>query len=122
MWSPPPATVHSRTAKVFETLGDPRNATRRYATAAASRPGMTYARIIALDLVAQAEQQAKQSSIEQACATWGCAIDTMAGVKSSRTLKAVRTLRSELRPYRDRGVRVAAELDERARVFLAHQR
>jgi len=121
VWGPPAATVHSRTAKVFETLGDRRNAARQYATAAASRPGTTYARIIALDLVAQAEQQAKQGSIEQACTTWGRAIDTMAGVKSARTLKAIRSLRSDLRPYRVRGVRCAAELDERARVFLAHQ-
>ncbi|MFG3117465.1 hypothetical protein ACGF4C_24070 [Streptomyces sp. NPDC048197] len=121
VWGPPAATVHSRTAKVFETLGDRRNAARQYATAAASRPGTTYARIIALDLVAQAEQQAKQGSIEQACTTWDRAIDTMAGVKSARTLKAIRSLRSDLRPYRVRGVRCAAELDERARVFLAHQ-
>jgi hypothetical protein len=121
-WGPPAATVHSRTAKVFEALGDRPNAARHYATAAASRPGTTYARIIALDLVAQAEQQAKQGSIEQACTTWGRAIDTMAGVKSTRTLKAVRSLRSDLRPYRARGVRVAAELDERARVFLDHHR
>ncbi|WP_127452968.1 hypothetical protein [Streptomyces sp. B29(2018)] len=122
VWGPPAATVHSRTAKVFETLGDRPNAAHQYATAAASRPGATYARIIALDLVAQAEQQAKQGSIEQACGTWGRAIDTMAGVKSTRTLKAVRSLRSDLRPYRARGVRVAAELDERARVFLDHHR
>lgn len=122
VWGPPAATVHSRTAKVFETLDDRRNAARQYATAAASRPGTTYARIIALDLVAQAEQQAKQGSIEQACTTWDQAIDTMEGVRSARTLKAVRTLRSDLRPYRARGVRCAAELDERARVFLAHQR
>ncbi|MBU3865381.1 hypothetical protein KN815_15270 [Streptomyces sp. 4503] len=122
VWGPPAATVHSRTAKVFETLGDRTNAARQYATAAASRPGTTYARIIALDLVAQAEQQAKQGSIEQACTTWGRAIDTMTGVKSTRTLKAIRSLRSDLRPYRARGVRAAAELDERARVFLDHHR
>ncbi|MCX5205920.1 hypothetical protein OG897_31390 [Streptomyces sp. NBC_00237] len=118
VWGPPAATVHSRSAKVFETLGDPGNSARSYATAAASRPGATYARIIALDLVAEA----KQGQIEQACTTWGRAIDTMAGVKSTRTLKAVRTLRSDLRPYRSRGVRVAAELDEHARLFLAHHR
>ncbi|WP_327591596.1 hypothetical protein [Streptomyces chartreusis] len=119
VWGPPAATVHSRSAKVFETLGDRGNSARSYATAVASRPGATYARIIALDLVAEAEQQAKQGSIEQACTTWDRAIDTMAGVKSTRTLKAVRSLRSDLRPYRSRGVRVAAELDERARRFLA---
>ncbi|WP_307627956.1 hypothetical protein [Streptomyces turgidiscabies] len=118
---PPPRSA-TRTAKVHETLGDRRNAALQYAIAAASRPGATYARIIALDLVAQAEQQAKQGGIEQACAAWGRAIDTMAGVKSIRTLKAVRSLRSDLRPYRTRGVRCAAELDERARLFLAHSR
>lgn len=122
VWGPPAATVHSRTAKVFETLGDRRNSARSYATAAASRPGATYARIIALDLVAQAEQQAKQGGIEAACTTWGRAIDTTAGVKSARTLKAVRSLRTDLRPYRARGVRCAAELDERARTFLTHHR
>ncbi|MFC9700036.1 hypothetical protein ACFTWD_04975 [Streptomyces sp. NPDC056943] len=113
---PPAATIHSRTAKLFESLGDRLNSARQYATAAAGRPGATYARIIALNLVAQAEQQAKQGGIEQACTTWGRAIDTMAGVKSTRTLKAVRSLRADLRPYRARGVRVAAELDERARL------
>ncbi|MFC8728227.1 hypothetical protein [Streptomyces bacillaris] len=122
VWGPPAATVHSRTAKVFETLGDHPNAAHNYATAAASRPGATYARIIALDLVAQAEQQAQQGSIEQACTTWGRAIDTMTGVKSTRTLKAVRSLRSDLRPYRARNVRAAAELDESARLFLNHHR
>ncbi len=120
-WGPPAATVHSRTAKVFDTLGDRGNSAHSYATAAASR-GTTYARIIALDLVAEAEQHARDGSIEQACATWSKAIDTMAGVKSARTLKAVRSMRSDLRPYRSRGVRCAAELDERARTFLAHHR
>ncbi|WP_274919422.1 hypothetical protein [Streptomyces sp. WZ-12] len=122
VWGPPPGTVHSRTAKVFETLGDRRNAAHQYATAAASRPGTTYARIIALDLVAQAEQQAKQGSIEQACATWHRAIDTMDGVRSARTRKAVRSLRSDISSYRARGLQCAAELDERAHDFLTHQR
>ncbi|WP_189879393.1 hypothetical protein [Streptomyces bluensis] len=106
-------------AAARSSLGDRPNSARSYATAAASRPGTTYARIIALDLVAQAEQQAKQGGIEQACTTWSRAIDTMAGVRSTRTLKAVRSLRSDLRPYRARGVQCVAELDERARLFLA---
>ncbi|MFC5724915.1 hypothetical protein ACFP1Z_32690 [Streptomyces gamaensis] len=104
---------------LFETLADAPNAARQYARAASSRPGATYARVIALDLVAEAGQQAKQGSIEQACITWRRTIGTMAGVKSTPTLKAVRSLRSGLRPYQARGVRCAAELDERARLFLA---
>lgn len=61
-WGPPAATVHSRTAKVFETLGDRRRAAAMYGAAAASRPPGTYARIMALDLVAQAEMQAAEAA------------------------------------------------------------
>ncbi|WP_180930587.1 hypothetical protein [Streptomyces sp. AJS327] len=121
VWGPPTATVHSRTAKVFETIGDRPNAGRQYALATASRPGTTYARIIALDLVTQAQQRARQGDIEKACATWGRAIDTMTGVRSARTVDAVRTLRSDPRPHRTRGVRVAAQLDERARLFFTRR-
>lgn len=56
------------------------------------------------------------------CNTWGRAIDTMAGVKAARTPKAVRSLRSDLRPYRARGDGSRAELGERTRIFLDHQR
>ncbi|WP_206312861.1 hypothetical protein [Streptomyces sp. 196(2019)] len=85
VWGPPAATVHSRTAMVFETLGDRPNAAQ-YATAAASRPGAAYARIIALDLAAQAEQQVQQGSIEQACTTWGRAIDNAPASSSTTTV------------------------------------
>ncbi|MEV0845413.1 hypothetical protein AB0J21_05900 [Streptomyces sp. NPDC049954] len=121
-WGPPAGTVHSRTAKVFETLGDRRRAAAMYGAAAKSRPPGTYARIVALDLVAQAEMQAAGGSIEQACATWGRAIDHMDGVQSSRTRKAVGAMRRDLSRFRARGLRCASELDERARVFLSDQR
>ena len=118
-WGPPAATVHSRTAKVFETLGDRRRAAAMYGAAAASRPPGTYARIVALDLVAQAGMQAAGGSVEQACATWGRAIDHMDGVRSGRTRKAVGNMRRDLSRFRARGLRCAAELDERAREFLS---
>ncbi|MFI1184537.1 hypothetical protein ACH4UT_34105 [Streptomyces sp. NPDC020799] len=121
-WGPIEATVCSRTAKVFDTLGDPRNAAQQYARAAASRPAGTYARIIALDLVAQAELQAGQGAIEQACVTWGRAMDHMDGVASVRTRKAVKNMRRDLSRLRTRGPRCAAELDERGRDFLATHR
>lgn len=118
-WGPPTATVHSRAAKVFETLGDYRAAAEQYARAAAGRPAGTYARIVALDLVAEAEMQLRQGGIEQACDTWGRAMDHMNGVQSARTRKAVRRMRRDLGRFRARGVRCAAELDERAADFLA---
>lgn len=121
-WGPPAATVHSRTAKVYETLGDRRRAAAMYGAAATSRPPGTYARIVALDLVAQAEMQAAEGSIEQACATWGRAIDHMDGVQSNRTRKAVGNMRRDLSRFRTRGLRCATELDERARDFLTARR
>ncbi|MFF2226879.1 hypothetical protein ACFVV7_26595 [Streptomyces globisporus] len=93
-----------------------------YGAAAAGRPSGTYARIVALDLVAQAEMQAAEGSFEQACVTWGRAIDHMEGVQSNRTRKAVAAMRRDLSRFRTRGLRCAAELDERARDFLRHRR
>ncbi|MEU1015531.1 hypothetical protein [Streptomyces sp. NPDC005898] len=118
-WGPPAASVYSRTAKVYETLGDHRAAADEYARAAATRPAGTYARIVALDLVAGAEMLLKRGSIEQACSAWGQAMDHMDGVRSVRTRKAVKNMRGALAPFRTRGLRCAAELDERAIDFLA---
>ncbi|WP_206505972.1 hypothetical protein [Streptomyces chrestomyceticus] len=117
-WGPPAASVYSRTAKVYETLREHRAAAEQYARAAASRPARTYARIVALDLVAGAEMQLKRGQIEQACATWHRALDHMDGVRSVRTQKAVTTMRRSIARFRARGVRAATELDERAAGFL----
>ncbi|MFJ4689308.1 hypothetical protein [Streptomyces sp. NPDC088789] len=117
-WGPPAASVYSRTAKVHETMGNHRAAAEQYERAAASRHAPTYARIVALDLVAGAEMQLKAGGIEQACATWHRAIDHMDGVQSVRTRKAVSRLRRDLASFRDRGVRSATELDDRAVDFL----
>lgn len=118
-WGPPAASLYSRAAKVFETLGEHRAAAEQYGRAATARPAGTYARIVSLDLVAAAEMQLKGGQIEQACTTWGQAMDHMDGVRSVRTRKAVTSMRRELGRFRARGVRSAAELDERAIEFLA---
>jgi len=117
-WGPAAASVYSRTAKVYQTLGDHQAAAEQYAHAATSRPAATYARIVALDLVASAEMHLKRGGIEQACATWNRALDHMDGVRSARTRKAVTRMRGDLARFRARGLRCAAELDERARDFL----
>lgn len=118
-WGPPAASVFSRTAKVFETLGDHQAAAAEYLHAVSARPAGTYARIVALDLVAGAEIHLKRGRIEEACATWGQAMDHMDGVRSVRTRKAVKAMRADLAPFRARGLRCTAELDERAADFLA---
>ncbi|AZK94392.1 hypothetical protein [Streptomyces tsukubensis] len=118
-WGPARATVNSRSAKVFSRLGDRRGAAENYAAAAASRPSTTYARIHALDLVAQAKMELAEGGIEQACSTWGRALDSMAGVRSVRTRRAVQDMRKSLAQFKSRGVTAANELDERASLFLA---
>ncbi|WP_331718376.1 hypothetical protein [Streptomyces sp. NBC_00624] len=118
-WGPPAASVYSRAAKVHETVGDHRAAAELYAMAATVRPADTYARIVALDLVASAEMHLKRGSIEQACHAWHRAIDHMDGVRSVRTRKAVSRMRRDLARFRARGLRRVAELDERGRDFLA---
>ncbi|MFF2217453.1 hypothetical protein [Streptomyces antibioticus] len=106
-WDPPAASVYSRTAKAHEAL------------AATTRPADTYARIVALDLVAGAEMHLKRGNTEQACATWHRAIDHTDGVRSGRTCNAVSRMRGDLARFRARGLRCVTELDERGRDFLS---
>ncbi|PYC71027.1 hypothetical protein C7C46_26955 [Streptomyces tateyamensis] len=117
-WGPARATVNSRSAKVFARLGDRKGAAENYAAAAATRPATTYARIQALDLVAQAKMELSDGGIEQACGTWNRALDAMAGVQSVRTRRAVIEMRKSLAQFKSRGVSAASELDERAAFFL----
>lgn len=116
-WGPPHALVYSRTAKLHQKLGDHQRAADFYRRASKGRPA-EYARIKALDLSSQAEMELKQGGIEEACGTWGRAMDEMAAVRSVRTLKAVRKMRTGLSGFRARGARCAGELDERAVAFL----
>ncbi|WP_327065465.1 hypothetical protein OG500_06710 [Kitasatospora sp. NBC_01250] len=118
-WGPARATVNSRSAKVFARLGDRKGAAENYAAAAATRPATTYARIKALDLVAQAKMELADGGIEQACGTWNRALDSMEGVQSVRTRRAVLEMRKNLAQFKSRGVSAAQELDERASIFLA---
>ncbi|SDG41454.1 hypothetical protein SAMN05421505_10455 [Sinosporangium album] len=90
-----------------------RNAAEHYRRAAACRP-RAYARIVALDLVAEGELLLAQGGIEQACATWSSALDHMDGVASARARKAVVGIRRDLVRFRTRGLRCAQQLDEYA--------
>jgi hypothetical protein len=118
-WGPPEATVYARVAEVFKVLNEPGPAAEQYARAAASRPAGTYARANALNTAAEARMRLKQGHIEAACEAWGRSLDLMAGVNSHRTRKAVAEMRRELAVFRDRGVRSAAQLDQRAASLLA---
>lgn len=118
-WGPAAGSVYARVARVFTALHDPHNAADLYGQAADARPDATYARVNALNLAAKARLQLKQGHIEAACSTWGQSLDRMTEVHSTRTRKAVTDMRRDLSPFRTRGVRAAAQLDDRAAAFLA---
>jgi hypothetical protein len=61
-------------------------------------------------------------SIDQARDTWSQALDAMDGIRSGRTRQVAQNMRAVLAPLRPRGIRRAAEVDERAAGYLAHTR
>lgn len=71
--------------------------------------GSGHQRIAALSTAAQGHAQFTQGHIEQACATWGRALDGVTGVRSThtrvRTCSTVMALLTDLARLRGRGVR-----------------
>ncbi|MFI8944120.1 hypothetical protein [Streptomyces syringium] len=118
LWGTAQATVSSHTAKINAYLRDYQTAEDHY-TAAARRYGMTeHRRITGLSNIQSGRMQLKQGRTEEACNTWGHALDALAGVQSARARRAVRAVRGELATLRHRGVHEAEELDNRARLWL----
>lgn len=123
LWGAPRATVASHTAKTFRTLRDHTNAEKYYAAATRGygKPDEGRARITALSLSAQGGEQAAQGHLEQACTTWGQAVDLFDGVYSDRAVKQVEGIRRKLAVFERRGIGAAAQLNENARTWqLAH--
>ncbi|WP_432092205.1 hypothetical protein [Streptomyces sp. bgisy100] len=114
LWGSARACVSSHSAKTLKALGDHANAERHYAAAARGR-SVAQQRINALTIAAQAEQQAAQGHVEQACHTWGQSLDLLEGVRSARAVDAVSGMRRQVRALSRNGARAVADLDERAR-------
>lgn len=68
--------------------------------------------------MARAATCSARGSAEAACRAWAQALDAMNGVHSGRAREAVINMRRVLSPYRNRGISVAAEIDERAKAVL----
>jgi tetratricopeptide (TPR) repeat protein len=119
LFGPPRAAVSSHAAKVFRTLRDHANAEKQYGAAGRgySRADGGLSRITALSLASQGKEQAAQGHLEQACGTWDQALTFFEGVYSDRAVKQVAGIRRQLATFERRGVRAAAELDERARTW-----
>ncbi|WP_367141086.1 MULTISPECIES: hypothetical protein [Streptomyces] len=118
MWGAAAATVDSHTAAILTQAGDHAQAEAHWASAARYYAGTEHQRVAALSTAAQGRAQCAQGHVEQACATWGRALDGMTGVRSTRTRQAVIGLRADLARLRGRGVRSVQALDDRARSWL----
>jgi tetratricopeptide (TPR) repeat protein len=117
IWGTPRGTVGSHTAKTFRALGDHANAERHYAASVRARPQNEHQRITALTLAAQGREQAAQGHLEAACGTWDRALDLFGGVRSARAATEIKNIRRQLTVFDRRGIRAAAQLDERARAW-----
>lgn len=118
LWGAPAATVDSHTAKIHEVIGDHQAAEAHYARARRRYNPTGQQRIAALSAASEGRAQLRQGQIERACATWETALTAMSGIRSSRTRKAVRSMRTDLAQFGARGVRSALDLDEQARAWL----
>ncbi|MGP3954276.1 hypothetical protein [Streptomyces sp. 7N604] len=118
LWGAPSATVDSHTAKIYARVGDHPAAEAHHADARKRYGPTAHQRIAALSAAAEGHAQLQQGKIEAACMTWKKALDTMTGIRSSRTRKSVQSMRSDLDQFRSHGARPALEFDERARTWL----
>ncbi|HET8661610.1 MAG TPA: Tat pathway signal protein [Micromonosporaceae bacterium] len=112
------ASLAHQTACTLRDTGDLAGAERQFRRSVRTRKAATFTRTHAVTLGYLGAVQARQGSIEEACATWSRALDAMDGVRSGRTRQVAVDMRSVLSPFRQRGIRAVAELDARAASYL----
>lgn len=112
------ASLAHETACTLRDTGDLAGAIRQFRRSARTRKAATFTRTHAVTLGYLGAAQARQGSLEEACATWSRALDAMEGVRSGRARQVAVDMRSVLSPYRPRGIRAVAELDARAASYL----
>jgi hypothetical protein len=113
------ASLAHETACTLRDLGDLTAATAQFRRSVRTRKAATFTRTHAVTLGYLGAVQARQGAIDEACATWMTALDIMDGVHSARTRQTVVDMRAALSTFRSRGIRGAAELDQRAARYLA---
>ncbi|MBG0569154.1 tetratricopeptide repeat protein [Actinoplanes aureus] len=116
---PAEARLAHQAGKTLQALNDLAAAETQLARAASCWDEARYPRVYALAMADLAETQCRQGHAEKACKTWDLALDSMDGIRSSRTRDAVVALRQHLAPYKLRGLAAAKRLDARAAKILA---
>jgi tetratricopeptide (TPR) repeat protein len=114
------ASLAHETACTLRDLGDHKGAIRQFHRSVRKR-GAAFRRTHAVTLGYLGATQIATGSVEEACSTWGNAMEAMEeGIHSGRVRQTVIDMRTLLSPYRHRGIPVVAELDARATAYLAH--
>jgi hypothetical protein len=113
------AGLAHETACALRDVDDLPAAINEFERSVRTRKAAPFARTHAVTLGYLATIHARQGNLDEACATWSAALDTMEGVRSGRTRRVATDMRAMLTPLRDRGVPAAADLDVRAAHYLA---
>ncbi|MET9880894.1 Tat pathway signal protein [Actinacidiphila glaucinigra] len=113
------AGLAHETACTLRDSGNPDGALSHFRRSVRTRQATSFKRTHAVTLGYYGDVLAQQGRIEEACATWGRALDVMDGVHSGRARQTAVRMRSALSPYRQRGVRAVRETDARAAAFLS---
>ncbi|MEU6403875.1 Tat pathway signal protein [Streptomyces sp. NPDC046985] len=112
------ASLSHETACALRDLNDPKGAISQFERSVRKR-GPAFRRTHAVTLGYLGAAQVSTGSVEEACATWGKALDAMEeGIYSGRARQRVEEMRSLLSPYRRRGIPAAVELEARAAGYL----
>lgn len=112
------ASLAHETACALRDLGHRLDAEIHFQRSVATRHQKQYARTHSVTLGYLGAVQVQQGHLDEACSTWGHALDAMAGVQSGRARDAILRMQSDLSPVRRRGGRSVAELDRRAQEML----
>lgn len=112
------ASLAHETACALRDMGQPVDAEIHFQRSVATRRQQQYARTHSVTLGYLGAVQVQQGRLDEACATWGQALDAMAGIQSGRARDVIVRMQSDLSPVRQRGGRYVAELDRRAREML----
>jgi hypothetical protein len=113
------ANLAHETACALRDVGDLSGAIREFDRSVRTRKAAPFARTHAVTLGYLGAVRAQRGSIDEACAIWSTALDTMNGVRSGRTRRVATDMRSILASLRRRGAQGAADLDARAARYLA---
>ncbi|WP_228080827.1 Tat pathway signal protein [Streptomyces profundus] len=112
------ASLAHQTAYTLRHSGDLPGALSQFRRSVRTRKAESFTRTHAVTLGDLGSVQARQGAIDDACATWNRALDTMDGIQSARTRRVAADMRTALSPLRGRGITAVNELDRRAAAYL----